>query len=90
MKRSKKTYDDDDGRSIVDMRGVQRRNVFLPQSIRFEERLKKKEQPSEQELLDKKSSRYAILGATAAGLMIAGIFIVGLGLAILAMVLLWA
>lgn len=89
MKRSKKTYDDDDGRSIVDMSGVQRRNVFLPQSIRFEERLKKKEHPTEQELLDKKSSRYAILGATAAGLMIAGIFIVGLGLAILAMVLLW-
>lgn len=92
MARRKKTYEDDDGRVVADMSGVRRRNVFLPQAIRFEKRLhsqENEEKPSQAEILDRKSARYAIFGATAAGLLIAGVFIVGLGIAILLMVLLW-
>lgn len=93
MARRQKTYEDDDGRVVADMSGVRRRNVFLPQAIRFENRLKSSGEPekkAETEILDKKGTRYAIFGATAAGLLIAGVFIVALGIAILLMVLLWA
>ena len=88
--KNKRIYDDDDGRTIADMSGV-----GAPASM-FGGIGKKKSRQEEgeeekQPLLDitRQERRMYIFGALGAALLIAGAFIVGLGLAILLMVLLW-
>lgn len=80
---SKRTFDDDDGRSYADMGGVERRNIFLPRlSHKNEVRLEqsKPEKSAEGYEFTKNETRSIINGAVAAGLLIALYFIVGLGL----------
>ncbi len=69
----------DDGRTVVDMSGVERQNVFLP---RMPE--KKKEDPagtwqgreeSNEEKMSRQDRRAYFFGAMGAALLVAGVFI---------------
>lgn len=87
---------EDDGRTIVDMSGVDVPSPFLPRKPRQfdssnapQDRPKERrpwEQPDE---LDRKQRFWAALGALKAGLLIGAAYIVGLGLIVLLMVLFW-
>lgn len=96
----KKQWDDDDGRTIASMSDVSRQNLFIPRKPIHEDRKpnlpeeengqSKKDRPWEQsEQFTKQEQRWAALGALKAALLIGMAFIVGLGLAILAMLLIW-
>lgn len=88
---------EDDGRTIVDMSGVDVPSPFLPRKPRqldrdnaSPEQPEKPRRPWEEpDTLDAKQRVWAALGALKAGLMIGGVYIVGLGLIVLLMVLLW-
>ncbi len=92
---SKKIYDDDDGRTIADMSGVERAPLVLPH---FK---KKKEAPREVPEEDDGSSpspeiqmsgderRGYIFGALGAALLIGGIFVAAGALAIWLMTVIW-
>ena len=97
----KKEWDDDDGRTIASMSEVGRPNLFIPRKPIREERRQnvpeteyeqsKKDRPWEQsEQFSKQERRWYAFGALKAALLIAMAFIVGLGLAILIMILLWS
>ena len=93
MKKNR-TYDDDDGRTIADMSGIGRQPMFLP---RFSENGRRKAaysapQPSEEPEndrpwedtgLSKEEQMWYMLGAIKAALLIALVFIGGLGLVVL-------
>ncbi|MCH5201116.1 MAG: hypothetical protein J1F60_09160 [Oscillospiraceae bacterium] len=92
--KNKKIYDDDDGRTIADMSGV---GVPSPVFGGFGKRnvtQEEGEQPRKPEMqpfeMTRKERKMYIWGALGAALLIAGVFIVGLGLAILLMVLAWS
>ena len=100
MDRRKKVHDDDDGRTIADMSGVNRQPLFVPRGLRDASRKPQRQEPEDpqreerpwekqEELLSREERRWYILGALKAALLIALAFIVGLGLAILVMVLAW-
>lgn len=98
MARRRKEYDDDDGRTIVDMSGVERTPLFIPRPPKAagagsaeEPEDGKKDRPWEkgQSSLSREERRWYILGALKAALLIALVFIVGLGLAVLLMLLAW-
>ena len=97
----KKEWDDDDGRTIASMSDVGRQNLFIPRKPIHDERKSntseseyersKKDRPWEQdEQFSKQERRWYVFGALKAALLIAMAFIVGLGLAILAMILFWS
>ncbi len=85
MSKQKK-YDDDDGRTIADMSGVERRNVFLPRIPGLRE---KPESDADVPEVPREERKWYILGALKAALVIAGAFILGLGICILIMCLIW-
>ena len=100
MDRRKKVHDDDDGRTIADMSGVNRQPLFVPRGLRDASRKPQRQEPEDpqreerpwekqEELLSREERRWYILGALKAALLIALAFILGLGLAILVMVLAW-
>ncbi len=80
MARKKRIYDDDDGRTIVDMSGVERMPTFIP---RLPQERKKPAQPSEEpqkepapeDRFTKEEGRAYVLGALGAALLIGGIFV---------------
>ncbi len=89
MARQRKTYDDDDGRTIVDMSGVERPSMFghLPKSekknpVFSAPEEKKPDRPWEDHSFSKSERRAAIRGALSAALLIGLAYIVGLGLLI--------
>ena len=97
----KREWDDDDGRTIASMSDVGRQNLFIPRKPIRDERKQnapesefersKKDRPWEQsEQFTKQERRWYAFGALKAALLIAMAFIVGLGLAILLMILLWS
>ena len=97
----KREWDDDDGRTIASMSDVGRQNLFIPRKPIREERKpavpesetgeSKNDRPWEQsEQFSKQERRWYALGALKAALLIAMAFIIGLGLAILIMILLWS
>ncbi|MBR2670742.1 MAG: hypothetical protein IKE27_00910 [Oscillospiraceae bacterium] len=85
---------DDDGRVIADMSGVEKPLLFGFLSPSFH-RSKKEEptpvNPGREPTVDipPEDRKYYILGALKAALLIGLVFVVGLGLVILAMVLFW-
>lgn len=90
----KRIYDDDDGRPIADMSGISRRNIIginipansdIPKQNIAESNNKKPEWVST--AVNNKERRSYIMGALGAGLLIALAFIVGIGLAILIIIL---
>ena len=90
----KRTYQDDDGRTIADMSGIEPSPMLFP-------RLPKKEQRSQapqstgdrpwegQEQFTQEQRRAAMGGALKAAMLLAGVFIAAGALAILGMQLLW-
>lgn len=91
----KRVYDDDDGRTIADMSGVERQPMFLPRLPRRDspgptrqEGPAEEERPWEETGLSPEERRWYILGALKAAMLIALAFIVGLGLVVAAFYLL--
>lgn len=85
MSKKKKVYDDDDGRTIADMRMIERPRPFggpPPVDIAGEDG---KEKPP----VDKEVRRAYVLSALLAALAIGAAFAVGLGLIIFLMTALW-
>ena len=94
MKRKPLEYEDDDGRTIADMSEVRRRNLFIPQTNPRMEESKRGDRivesgASKNTPLNRKETRSFIFGALSAGLLIALVFIVALGLAIALMLFFW-
>ena len=83
MKKDRK-FDDDDGRTIVDMSEVDPMPVLLP---RF--RRRKDEVPSSQQM-SKEDRRAVMLGAIGAVLLIGGVFIVAGAIVIFLMTKIWS
>ena len=89
----KKTYDDDDGRTVADMSGLPDRSLLGSWTgIR---RKKTVEPPAGNgrstpvEPIDRETRRWAVLGAMKASLGIGLIYVAVFGIVILLMVLLW-
>ena len=90
---ARKTYDDDDGRTIADMSGIERQPMLLP-------RLPKKEGPPkdepqgapdpEQDPVPKRERRMMVLGGMSAAALIAVIFIAAAAIIIGLMLLIWS
>ena len=95
---SKRRYEDDDGRTIVDMSGVERPNLFSFRNPSQEARSREAERRERevlasgrpQETLDLSPSerRWVILGTLKAAFLIAIPYIVGMGVVIFLMTLL--
>ena len=86
-----KRYDDDDGRVIADMSGLESQPQFLPRTGRKDRSQRpaaNNDRPWESTLTPEER-RIAILAALKAALLIALAFILGLGAVILLMVLIW-
>ncbi|MBQ3262177.1 MAG: hypothetical protein IJH52_03305 [Oscillospiraceae bacterium] len=79
-----KTYDDDDGRTVVDMSEVDPMPVLLP---RFRRR---KDEPTSEHEMSKEDRRAVMLGAIGAVLLIGGIFIVAGAIVIFLMTKIWS
>lgn len=88
-----KSHWEDDGRTVADMSGVERPNLFLARRPRSPEsappREKRRDRPGETGGLSREERRWYMLGALRAALLIALCFIVVLGLAVLLMLLVW-
>ena len=94
MKREPREYEDDDGRTVADMSEVHHRNLFIPRSNPHQESPERENEKNESTSnhnppLNRKETRSFIMGALSAGLLIALVFIIGLGLAIAIMLLIW-
>ena len=87
---------EDDGRTIVDMSGVEMPSLFLPRKPRqFDPDNAPRENPGQErpweqeEQLTAGQKFWVILGALKAALLIGSVYLVELGLIILLMVLFW-
>ena len=82
-------YDDDDGRTIADMSGIDGgfSNPFGKKKKPVNE--PKKENPQSEPIMTKKETMWYVFGALKAALLIGGAFIVGLGLLIWLMLAVW-
>ena len=75
-------YDDDDGRTIADMSGVERRNLIIPRFPKREdtepasEEPVRQDRPWEDKSLSKSETRSYIFGTLSAGLLVVLIFLV--------------
>ena len=87
--RKKKIYDDDDGRTIADMSGIGAPSPIFG-GIKENPRQEETDDPPQSLNMTRQERGAFILGAMGAGLLIALAFILGLGLAILLMILLWS
>ena len=83
---AKKIYDDDDGRTVADMSGVQRQPLIIP---RFKKKEKGEEESEKSDLgsLSKGDRRAVIGGTLSAALLVMGIFAAVIALVILLIVL---
>lgn len=79
----RKIYDDDDGRTVADMSGIEGgfSNPFGKK--KKTENPDQNQNPHQEPIMNKKEEFWYIMGALKAALLIAGAFIVGLGLVIL-------
>ena len=101
--KQQKTYDDDDGRTIADMSGVERPNLF---SFRSTQSLRNGIPPENEEgssaepdyskyynrapeEMSRKEAFQAIMGSLGAALLIAGIFIAVFAIVIILMLIFW-
>ena len=77
---------EDDGRTIADMSGITRPPLLIPR-IRKTSGQTKPSAPASP--FNKKERFYAVLGAVGAALLVAMVFMAGIGLAILLMLKIW-
>lgn len=94
MAKKRKEYEDDDGRTIADMSDLSRPSMLFWHFKGHDDR--RKDQPMNQpfsalpeEKIPAKTRMWYMLGALKAALLIALAFIVGLGLLVLLMLLIW-
>ncbi|MCH5324232.1 MAG: hypothetical protein J1E39_03360 [Eubacterium sp.] len=86
----KKVYDDDDGRTIADMSGTYQAQPFSFKRKQSEnEKPEKSEKDSSEFSFSNDERKMYVLGALSSALLIALAFIVGLGLIVLLMLLIW-
>lgn len=88
--KQKKTYDDDDGRTIADMSGVQRSGMFTFRSFKKNSTFRNPdsdEAPKEEYTNDQRKA--AVGGALSAALLIAGAFIGAGAIVIALLTLIW-
>ena len=79
-------YDDDDGRTVADMSGLERPSLLGLSPRRREE---KPAQAKQDLQLDRSERRAMVRGALSAGLLIAGVFALSFALLILLLQLVW-
>ncbi len=85
-----KTYEDDDGRTIADMSGVQRDSMFLPRSLKKHGTFAEKEEEEATEpQYTNEQRRTAVGGALTAAMLIAGVFIGAGAIVIAILTLIW-
>ena len=98
--KQRRTYEDDDGYTVADMSGVSRPSAFLPRR----EKPREPEMPRErkekgsflfeeregEEPFTPEERRIYVFAALKASLLIAAALIVGLGAAIVVMILAWS
>ena len=86
----RKIYDDDDGRTIADMSGIDGgfSNPFGNKK-RKPENPDQKQSPHNEPIMTKKETMWYVFGALKAALLIAGAFILGLGAVIWLMLTVW-
>ena len=92
MARKKRVYEDDDGRTIADMSGVEGPSLFVPRSPgqkKTPAQPENKDRPWEDTGMTRKERRLYVLGAMKATMLIALAYIVGLGLLIALLLWLW-
>lgn len=96
-KKEKKKYDDDDGRTIADMSGVDHSSIFFPQISDTSDSRKEHQESRtddnrqrEDNSFSKEDRRAYILGALSAALLIAAIFIVVFGILIWLLLAMWS
>lgn len=92
MARKPREYEDDDGRTIADMSGVSRPSLIghLPRAHRTSgEPEGRRPGALPEDEIPAKNRMWYMLGALKAALLIALAFIVGLGLLVLLMLLVW-
>ena len=80
----KKTYDDDDGRTVADMSDVDPMPMLLP---RFR---KGKQEPSSEQPMSKEDRRAVLFGALGATLLIGAVFVAAAAIVILLMQIAWS
>ena len=96
--KKRRIYDDDDGRTIADMSGVTRPSAFVPHREKPQKQENRESsqagsflfEENAQEPFTREERRMYVFAALRASLLIAAAFIVGLGAAILVMVLAWS
>jgi len=96
MARKRRIWEDDDGRTVADMSGVDRPHLLLPRRSDGAPAPEKPQRPPEQEerpweerSMGREERRMYVLGALKAAVLIALAFIAGLGLLIALLLLLW-
>ena len=80
-------FDDDDGRTVADMSGLERPSLLGIRSRGREEKPARAEQNLQ---LDRSERRAMMRGAVSAGLLVAGALALGFALLILLIQLLWS
>ena len=95
---AKKQYDDDDGRTIFDMSGVERQPLIIPDLHKLKE-LKQERKTREAEALrrefpketreEKKTRKSYVFGALGAGLLIGLVYLVVFAVLIVVLLLIW-
>ena len=90
MARKRKTYEDDDGRTIADMSDVSRPSLMgrRPPEVPGEAQNSSTQNRTE-DIIPPEDRKWYVLGALKAALLIALAFIVGLGVVIFALLKLW-
>ena len=84
-------YEEDDGRTIADMSGIERQPTFLPHFHRKRSDFSAPDAPRTNDgELTREERNAAIRGALKAGLLIAGVYILAAAALIVAMQLLWS
>ncbi len=92
----KRIYEDDDGRRIADMSGIERPSLFTVRHApeREQPRPPQEGEPTKTEsdgpTMNRSERRAAVVGALTAALLISLVFMAGLGLGIWLLSLLWS
>jgi len=89
--KKQKTYDDDDGRTIADMSGVQRSGMFTFRSLKKNSTFHSPEEDDNtpKEVYTNEQRKAAVGGALSAALLIAGAFIGAGAIVIALLTLIW-
>ena len=99
MRKKERIYEDDDGRTIADMSGIEPQPLLVPRIHRRRDRADFREPDASAENdrpwdtsgeLSREERNAAIGGALKAGLLIGGVFLAAGALAIIAMQTMWS